>query len=83
MDRETYIQNLNKGELTIPSYYKFFELGNGKLGYNEFMKLFPGFYRIQNPVFQSTINNRVIMVLDNHYLVNLVYDRQGNVLKRY
>jgi len=83
MDRQSYILQLNKNELTLDIYYLFFKEGKGKLEFPDFAKNFPLFYNSLFPHIQAIINNRVIMYLDNLLRVNIVIDKEGNLIKRY
>lgn len=82
MNREQYIQSLNKGEIGISTYYLYYTLLKGdKVDEDGFKKLFPQFYQLV-PHLYNVINNRVIDVMDNHFKVNKVL-QGNNILKRY
>ena len=81
MNRETYINSINKGELTAGIYFTYYDLLGGNLDEADFSRYFPQFYQLV-PHIHPIINNRVIAVMDSHYKVNIV-KKDGNIIKRY
>jgi len=77
-DRERYIEMRNKGNYSINFFYKFY-----LEKVEESLKIPPEVFNQLFPQYLQTYSEQVFEVLDKHYNITQLLNKEGRILKIY